>query len=125
MSIGSLVFLLSLQSPAWAPGCAAGCDVSFPTEDGGRVAALSLGQGRHAVVLVPGGRFTRESWHDQSNRLAVRGFRVLAIALRGRGKTLPGSDPNGHRFDVLAAVRHARQTGAKTVTVIGASWAAG
>ena len=74
---------------------------------------------------------TKESWEKQARVLVKAGFRVLAIDFRGRGQSRggAGTNPNddGVRFDVLAAVRYLRQNGAKTVSVVGASfggWAA-
>ncbi len=55
----------------------------------------------------------------------------MAIDFRGRGQSQGGSaaadDDGGVEFDVLAAVRYLRETGASTVSVVGASfggWAA-
>jgi alpha/beta superfamily hydrolase len=105
--------------------------VSFPTQDGGLIYANLFGKGDHGVVLAHGGRFNKESWEKQAQVLVKAGFRVLAIDFRGRGKSRggPRTNPNddGSRFDVLAAVRYLRQNGAKTVSVVGASfggWAA-
>ena len=106
--------------------------VSFPTEDGGLVYADIYGEGDRAVVLAHGGQFNKESWQKQARTLATEKFRVLALDLRGYGKSRgPGdSDPMDAPLyqDVLAAVRYLRKSGAKTVSVVGASmggWAAG
>jgi pimeloyl-ACP methyl ester carboxylesterase len=99
--------------------------VSFPTEDGGIVYADVYGEGDHGVVLAHGGRFTKESWATQAQTLASAGFRTVAIDFRGRGQSRGGpaseSRDDGIQFDVLAAVRYLRQTGATTVSVVGAS----
>ena len=104
--------------------------VSFPTADGGVVYADVYGAGNRGVVLAHGGRFTKESWAAQAPVLADAGFRVVAIDFRGRGQsrggTQEGADNDVH-FDVMAAVRYLRDTGARTVAVVGASfggWAA-
>jgi pimeloyl-ACP methyl ester carboxylesterase len=106
--------------------------VSFPTEDGGVVYADVYGEGDRGVVLAHGGQFHKESWEKQARTLVAARFRVLALDFRGYGKSRgPGdSDPmNAPLYlDVLAAVRYLRKTGAKTVSVVGASmggWAAG
>ena len=101
--------------------------VSFPTPDGGLVHADLYGKGERGVVLAPGGRFTKESWVKQARTLAGAGFRVLAIDFRGRGRSRGGARPRdeGVRLDVLAALRYLRQTGAKTVSVVGASFGGG
>jgi predicted alpha/beta-fold hydrolase len=99
--------------------------VSFPTQDGGVVYADVYGQGPRGVVLAHGGRFNKESWEKQAQALVKAGFRALAIDFRGygqsRGPQFKSSD-DGVQYDVLAAVRYLRKTGAKTVSVIGASF---
>jgi pimeloyl-ACP methyl ester carboxylesterase len=103
--------------------------VSFPTEDGGLISADIYGAGDQAVVLAHGGRFNKASWQKQAQVLAKAGFRVLAIDFRGYGQSRgPGdSDPLGAplHFDVLAAVRYLRKTGAKSVSVVGGSMGGG
>ena len=99
--------------------------ISFPTEDGGLVAANLYGSGERAVLLVHGGRFTKESWAKQAAILIAAGFQVLAIDLRGHGQSHgPGeADPSDAQLalDVLAAVRYLHRHGAKTVSIIGGS----
>jgi len=102
--------------------------VSFPTEDGGVVHADLYGQGAHGVVLAHGGRFTKASWATQAETLARAGFRVLTIDFRGRGESRGGpqsTSPDDVHFDVLAAVRYLRASGAETVSVVGASFGGG
>src|SRR3984885_7392786 len=100
--------------------------ISFPTEDGGRICADLYGQGTHAVVLAHGGRFNKESWREQAQDLASKGFRVLAIDFRGFGcSTGPGQSDFDHApfaNDVLAAVRYMKANGAGTVSVVGGSF---
>ncbi len=105
--------------------------VSFPTSDGGLVYADEYGGGEHGVVLAHGGRFDKASWKTQARALAQADLRILAIDFRGCGKSrgpARSSDRyEGCHYDVLAAVRYLRETGAKTVSVVGASfggWAA-
>lgn len=103
--------------------------VSFPTQDGGLVYANLYGKGDRGVVLAHGGRFNKESWDKQAPVLVKAGFSVLAIDFRGRGKSRGGPktrpDDDGARFDVLAAIRYLRKTGAKSVSVVGASFGGG
>jgi len=103
--------------------------VSFRTQDGGVVYADVYGKGARGVVLAHGGRFDKGSWGKQARVLAEAGFRALAIDFRGRGQSRGGaaSGPvdDGLRFDVLAAVRYLRETGAKTVSVVGGSMGGG
>ena len=100
--------------------------VSFPTEDGGVVYADVYGAGDRGVVLAHGGQFNKESWDKQARALVAVGFRVLALDFRGYGKSRgpAQSDPLGTPplyFDVLASVRYLRNTGAKSVSIVGGS----
>jgi len=103
--------------------------ISFPTEDGGIVSADIYGKGERGLVLAHGGRFSKESWQKQARTFASAGFRALAFDFRGYGKSrgpgdsAPMSAPL--HFDVLAAVRYLRKTGAKTVSVVGGSMGGG
>lgn len=99
--------------------------VSFPTPDRGVVFADIYGKGERGVVLAHGGRFNKESWEKQAQALAEAGFRVLAFDFRGYGQSRgpqSKSGDDGVEYDVLAAVRYLHSTGAKTVSVVGASF---
>jgi pimeloyl-ACP methyl ester carboxylesterase len=105
---------------------AAGQNISFPTEDGGRICAILAGAGPRAVVLAHGGQFTKESWRDQAQALTAAGFQTLAIDFRGFGcSSGPGQADFDHApfaKDVLAAVHYLKQHGARTVSVVGGSF---
>ena len=121
------------MNPAWAGilaftlagPAAAQTQLSFPTSDGGLIYADQYGKGDRGVVLAHGGRFNRDSWGKQALLLAGEGFRVLAIDFRGEGQSRAGTQgrppDEGRQFDVLAAVHYLRTTGAKSVSVVGAS----
>jgi len=99
--------------------------VSFPTEDGGVVYADIYGKGERGVVLAHGGRFNKESWEKQALELTKAGFRVVAIDFRGHGQSHGPQSKSGFdgvEYDVLAAVRYLHKTGAKSVSVVGASF---
>ena len=99
--------------------------VSFRTQDGGTIYADLYGTGTRAVVLAHGGRFNKESWGPQAQKLAAAGFHVLAIDFRGYGQSSgPGQkDPMSAplQLDVLAAVHYMKEHGAKTVFAVGGS----
>src|SRR5260370_40449831 len=103
--------------------------VTFPKADGGVVSADSYGAGERGGVLAHGGPFNKGSWEKQAQALVAAGYRVLAIDFRGYGQSRgPGdSDPIGAplHLDVVAAVRYLRKSGAKTVSVVGASMGGG
>ena len=99
--------------------------VSFPTEDGGVVYADIYGKGERGVVLAHGGRFNKESWEKQALELTKAGFRVMAIDFRGYEQSRGPQSKSGFdgvEYDVLAAVRYLHKAGAKTVSVVGASF---
>jgi dienelactone hydrolase len=99
--------------------------VSFATQDGELVYADVYGKGERGVVLAHGGRFLKEIWEKQGRALADAGFRSLALDFRGEGQSRGGSQTHapdeGRHLDVLAAVHYLRKTGAKSVSVVGAS----
>jgi pimeloyl-ACP methyl ester carboxylesterase len=99
--------------------------VSFPTQDGGLVYGLVYGVGDRAVVLAHGGQFNKDAWDRQARAISAGGFRVLAIDFRGygqsRGPSNAATDDDARRYDVLAAIQFLRMSGAKTVSVVGAS----
>lgn len=121
--------IAALFSVLLAGGAAAQKTVSFPTEDGGVIYADVYGEGDRGIVLAHGGQFNKESWEKQARTLMSAGFVVLALDFRGYGKSRgPGqSKPLSAPLylDVLAAVHYLKKTGAKTVSVIGASMGAG
>jgi pimeloyl-ACP methyl ester carboxylesterase len=133
-----LCFLLALLAASAAPGPAladtppaappAASAIVFPARDGWKIHADLYGAGRRGVVLVHGGRFTKESWAPQARVLVEAGFRVLALDLRGFGQSKDGppalNPGGGSPLDVLAAVRYLRAHGAKTVSIVGASMGA-
>lgn len=102
--------------------------VSFKAEDGWVIHGAVYGTSERAVVLIHGGRFTKESWAPQAQQLVKAGFRVLAIDLRGYGMSTDGpSSLNtgfGSPLDALAAVKFLRERGAKTISIVGASMGA-
>lgn len=106
-----------------AASAAAQEHVTFATEDGGTVSADVYGKGDRGLVLAHGGRFNKESWSKQARDFEQAGYRAVAIDFRGRGKSHAGkAGEDGYRFDVVAAIRYLRDTGVKTVSIIGGSF---
>ncbi len=124
MTIAVVLTCIALSLPAlWTQQ-----PVSFQTSDGWTIHAEVHGRGERAVVLVHGGRFTKESWRPQAQELVRAGYRVLAIDMRGYGASKDGPkelNPGyGSPLDVLAAVRWLQGSGATRVSVIGGSMGA-
>jgi pimeloyl-ACP methyl ester carboxylesterase len=98
----------------------------LPTEDGAIIYADLCGQGDRGVVLAHGGRFTKESWRPQAQKLARAGYRVLTFDFRGFGKSHGPGDSDMFnapmQLDVLGAVRYPRANRAKIVSVVGGSF---
>jgi len=103
--------------------------VNLTTEDGGLIHAIVYGKGDRGVVLAHGGRFNKESWAKQARVLADAGFRSIAIDFRGFGESRGPGQSDLYTapvyLDVLAAVRYLEKTGAKTVSLVGASFGGG
>ncbi len=123
-SMKSAIRLLSLV--ALATVAAAQQPISLRADDGGKICADLYGGGVRSVVLAHGGQFKKESWSAQARELRAKGFGVIAIDFRGFGcSSGPGQadfDNAPFEKDVLAAVRYMKSHGAKTVSVIGASF---
>ena len=102
--------------------------VSFRTQDGWTIHGDLYGTGDRGLVLVHGGRFTRESWRPQIPEFLKAGFRVLAIDMRGFGASKVGplalATGFGSPLDVLAAVRFLRARGPMTISIVGGSMGA-
>lgn len=115
--------LVSLVQPALAQQ-----SVSIPVPDSGSIGADFYGSGERGLLLVGhGGYSTRASWAAQARTFADAGFRVLVMETRAAVALRDGKEvdclysASCMALDILAAVRHLRLTGAKTVSVIGGS----
>lgn len=117
--------LIIITVCAFAASAVAQQAVTFSTEDGATIAALQYGSGERAVLLVHGGRFTKESWAKQVPAFRSAGYTVLAIDLRGFGQSKRPGEPYPTdaqlALDVLAAVRYLHAHGARTVSIVGGS----
>jgi dienelactone hydrolase len=113
-------------------------DIEFTTADGVRIygalvtSALSP-PGAPAVLLLHQYRQDSNQWGMFPERLAERGYRVLAVDLRGHGRSDPYSgtqlsdilnDPNGAPRDVDAAIAYLTgdgQADASRIAILGTS----
>lgn len=100
--------------------------ITLPTGDGGLLTADLYGNGPKAVLLAHGGQFNKESWAPQAHVLAGAGYQVLAIDFRGYGASHGPSEKDfdhaPFQLDILAAVRYLHAHGAKSVSILGASF---
>jgi len=83
-----------------------------------RLAAVSIGTGRVAVVLAHQSSGSLCQWWPYARTLAAR-FRVVAFDFDGAGAS-PSGDGN-YPGEVAAAAKWARQHGSRRVVVMGAS----
>ena len=117
--------LLTAASASASASVTAPERVTFPTSDGGLLVGDVYGKGARGLVLAHGGRFNKESWAKQAEAFAAAGFRVLAFDFRGYGESRgPGQAAPMDApldLDVLAAVRYLRESGAKSIAIVGGS----
>ena len=115
-------------STAFAQRSAEPETIAVATADGGALQADLYGEGSRGVVIVGhGGYSLRETWAKPARQIADAGFRVLvfdtraATELRAGRETACLYEAPCMAVDVLAAVRHLRRAGARTIAVIGGS----
>ena len=106
-------------------GAAIAGTVSLSTEDGKTLSATSYGSGTKGVLLVHGKGGSAADWENFAGKLAQNGFRVLAIDLRGHGRSKSAADPLDEAdwlamvADVDAGAAWLKRQGAE-VSVVGA-----
>jgi dienelactone hydrolase len=109
-----------------APRVASGQErIALQATDGWVIAADRYGSGPLGLVLVHGGRLTKDSWSKQAAYFVSAGYHVIALDLRGFGNSQapPASTASDEHtaLDVIAAVRYLRAHGATTISLIGGS----
>jgi predicted alpha/beta-hydrolase family hydrolase len=83
-----------------------------------RLAAVSIGAGRAAVILAHQSSGSLCQWWPYARSLAAR-FRVVAFDFDGAGASPPGN--GNYPGEVAAAAKWARQHGSRKIVVMGAS----
>src|SRR6266568_2194244 len=83
-----------------------------------RLAALSIGTGRVAVILAHQSSGSLCQWWPYARSLAAR-FRVVAFDFDGLGASLPGD--GNYPGEVAGAAEWARDHGARRIVLMGAS----
>jgi dienelactone hydrolase len=103
--------------------CSRTGEVRFKAGDGTKLAGLTFGRGRTAVVFAHelGGGACQ--WLPYARTLATKGYRTLAFDFRGYGSSQrrTGSAKWRLPMDVNAAAKQARKLGARRVILVGAS----
>lgn len=96
--------------------------VHFQTVDHVQLAGLLYGQGKTAVICSHQTNTAKVIWSASGmpQRLAQRGYLVLAYDFRGYGDSASGGSLN-YDADLRAAVDFVRQQGATKIVLLGAS----
>ena len=100
-------------------------EVSFDTDDGGKIYANLYGDGEHAVVLAHGAVFDKESWHELASKMEKKDLSVLAIDFRGYGESKPGKKGKTLELDILGTIDYLKANGVERVSLPGASMGGG
>lgn len=109
---------LLTTAPAWAG------DVQLSTPDGQTLHAEEAGRGSHGVLLLHDQGRSSNDWRLFIDKLQSKGYRVLAVDLRGHGESasILETEPDWPNMttDVTSAVKHLRKSGIKKLSVVGA-----
>jgi pimeloyl-ACP methyl ester carboxylesterase len=109
---------------ALGPWSALAGPVSLTTEDGTAIHAVESGSGSRGVLLLHDKDRTSADWRLFAEKLADKGFRVLALDLRGHGESasITQADPDWEAMphDVRAGIAHLRARGAREIAIVGA-----
>ena len=97
--------------------------VFFQTSDHVKLGGLLYGQGKAVVICSHELRTTKVIWSVSGipQRLATRGYEVLAYDFRGNGDSQGQPDVSQIAVDLNAAVTFARQQGATKIVLLGSS----
>jgi uncharacterized protein len=97
--------------------------VHFQTSDHIQLAGLLYGQGKTAVICSHQLDTTKAIWDltGMPQRLAARGYLVLAYDFRGYGNSAGERDPHQNANDLRAAIAFAHQQGAAKIVLLGSS----
>ncbi len=103
--------------------------IDLTTADGIQIGATTYGSGDNGVVLIHGKGRAAEDWSHFGERLATRGFHVVAVDLRGHGHSAEAADLSAATYplmvaDVDAAAAWLRENGAAKVHLVGAEFGA-
>ncbi len=97
--------------------------VHFLTSDHVQLAGLLYGSGKTAVICSHELRTSKIIWSDSGipQRLASRGYMVLAYDFRGNGDSAGQFDVSKLDVDLRAAIAFVHQQGATSIVLLGSS----
>jgi pimeloyl-ACP methyl ester carboxylesterase len=98
--------------------------IGLTTADGVQIGATTYGSGDNGVVLIHGKGGTAADWSHFGERLATRGFHVVAVDLRGHGTSAGAAELTAETYPLMVADVHAaavwlRENGAAKVHLVG------
>jgi len=110
---------LLLSPTSWAKS------VELASADGIQLIAEDTGRSEKAILLLHGRDRSAADWSLFTAKLNSKGFRVLALNLRGHGGSAKPATQDDTQFpamakDVSAAIAHLKRSRAKSIVVIGA-----
>jgi pimeloyl-ACP methyl ester carboxylesterase len=119
------LFALLALAAAVTTSVALAAEVRLKTSDGVDLVGHEAGKGPKAVLLLHDAGRTSGDWGLIRTRLEDKGYRVLAIDLRGHGASqslLDATEPDWSAMthDVQAAVARLRKAGSRSVAIVGA-----
>jgi alpha-beta hydrolase superfamily lysophospholipase len=124
------VLVLLVVLVVFAPACRADRPAAAPPSGAravavagpaGRLDVVELGEGERVVVLSHGATGTKEGFYPLIPALAGAGFRAIAYDARGVGGSEGKPDVTTRAEDLAAVVTYARDSGATSVSLGGAS----
>lgn len=96
-------------------------EVAFQASDGVVIIATLRGDGPVGVVLAHMNGGQASDWDPLTDALVDEGYRVLALNLRGNGRSQPPMDSARLPLDVEAGANYLLDAGAERVVLVGAS----
>ena len=94
--------------------------ISIDTPDGEQLDAIEMGSGPDVAIMSHGDTGTKEGFYRLVEPLAADGWRVIDYDARGVG-TSTGGPEDDRPTDLRAVVDYARDTGADSIVLLGAS----
>jgi alpha/beta superfamily hydrolase len=116
-----LPFAATATLAATAASELSGRVVNFTSKDGIALSGLWYGESDHVVVMSHQYNHDQQSWKPLAARLVAAGYAVLTYNFRGYPPSAGTRDIGQIGHDLDAAVRFARDQGAREVVLIGAS----